>query len=168
MTMTSMDMDRPATGRWLAIALFASLAFNLILIGATGGFLWRNRFDLAEQKAGNVVPNLLTYTSTLPESRRRELWKLTLEERQTMQPLRANLRAAREDTLKVLTSETFDRRSYEEAQARLMVADVKAREAIYRLYGEIAANLTAAEKRGFTEWRDKVRPRRNVLDEPQK
>lgn len=168
MTMTSVDMERPATGRWLAMALFASLVLNLVLIGATGGFLWRNRFDLADQKAGNVVPNLLTYTSSLSEDRRKELWKRTADERRTMQPLRADLRAAREDALRVLTAEPFDRRAYDEAQARLMVADVKAREAVYRLYGEIAANLTAAEKRGFMEWRDRVRPRRNVLDEPQR
>ena len=168
MTMASVDTDRPAAGRWLAIALFASVALNLVLIGATGGFLWRNRFDLADQRAGSVVPNLLTYTSTLPEERRKELWKLTTTERQTMQPLRAGLRAARGNAVKVLAAETFDRRAYEEARAHLMLADVKAREAIYRLYGEIAANLTAEERRGFAAWRDSVRPRRNLLDEPQK
>ncbi len=68
----------------------------------------------------------------------------------------------------MLTEETFDRTAYMEAQNRLLAADVKAREAVYRLYGEIAANLTAEEKRGFREWREEVRPRRNLLDEPQK
>jgi uncharacterized membrane protein len=168
MTMASADIDRPAAGRWLAIALLVSVAFNLVLLGATGGFLWKNRFDLADAKAGNVVPNLLTYTSTLTEGRRRELWKATTTERQIMQPLRADLRVAREDAVKVLTAANYDRRAYEEARARLMVADVKAREAIYRLYGEIAANLTAEERSGFAGWRERVRPRRNLLDEPQK
>ncbi len=167
MTVTSMGVERSA-GRWLAVALMASLALNLALIGATGGLLWRNHFDPADAKGGHVVPNLLTYTSTLPEQRRKQLWERTGGERRTMQPLRADLRAAREAALKVLTEETFDRTAYMEAQNRLLAADVKAREAVYRLYGEIAANLTAEEKRGFREWREKVRPRRNLLDEPQK
>lgn len=168
MTVTSMGVDRSANGRWLAVGLLASLALNLALIGATGGFLWRSHFDAAEAKLGHVVPNLLTYTSTLPEERRKQLWQQTAGERRIMQPLRADLRAAREAALKVLTAETYDRRAYVEARAQLLAADVKAREAIYTLYGEIAANLTVEEKTGFRDWREKVRPRRNLLDEPQK
>lgn len=168
MTVTSMGVDRSANGRWLAVALLASLALNLALIGATGGFLWRSHFDPAEAKLGHVVPNLLTYTSTLPEERRKQLWQRTAGERRTMQPLRADLRAAREAAIAVLTAETYDRQAYADTQARLLAADVKAREAVYKLYGEIAANLTIEEKRGFRDWREKVRPRRNLLDEPQK
>jgi uncharacterized membrane protein len=168
MTVTSASVDRSANGRWLAVALLASLAFNLVLIGATGGFLWRSHFDAAETKLGHVVPNLLTYTSTLSEERRKQLWERTAAERRTMQPLRAGLRAAREAALKVLTAETYDRQAYVQAKVQLLAADVKAREAIYTLYGEIAANLTIEERQGFRDWRAKVRPRRNLLDEPQK
>lgn len=167
MTFTSVGVGKSASTRWLALALFASVALNLVLIGATGGFLWRNRFELTEKKQ-HLVPNLLTYTGTLPEDRRKELWQETAEERRTMQPLRSDLRAARDEALKILTAEKYDSQAYSAAQARLLVADAKAREAVYKLYGAIAANLTPEEKRGFIEWREKLRPRRNLLDEPQK
>jgi uncharacterized membrane protein len=168
MTVTSMRIDKPAGGRWLSMALLASLAVNLVLVGATGGFLWRYGQELLGGAPAHFVPNLLNYTTTLPETRRKQLWNRTEEARDIMQPLRGDLRAARNETLKILAADTFDRQEYEAAQSRLLAVDRKAREAIYRLYGEIAANLTPEERRGFIAWREKQRPRRNLLDEPQK
>jgi uncharacterized membrane protein len=165
MSSMTAEMDKPAAGRFMAFALLASIALNLVLIGATGGFLLRHGSELWGGSTSHFVPNLLTYTSTLPEERRKELWTQTEAARNTMRPLRRDLRAAREETLKVLTAATFDKQAYAESQARLMVTDRKAREAIYNLYGEIAANLTPEERLGFVAWREKNRPRRNLLDE---
>jgi uncharacterized membrane protein len=162
------DMDKPAAGRFTALALFASIALNFVLIGATGGFMLRHGGELWGSPAVHLVPNLLTYTGTLPEERRKQLWAQTEGARNTMQPLRRDLREAREETLKILTGPTFDKQAYAESQARLLAVDRKAREAIYNLYGEIATHLTAEERRGFMPWREKHRPRRNLLDEPQK
>lgn len=166
--MSSMTVGADKTGRFLGLALFVSIALNLVLIGATGGFLLRHAGDLWGSPAVNLVPNLLTYTGTLPEERRKQLWMQTEEARRTMQPLRRDLRAAREEALKILSAPTFDRQAYAESQARLLATDRKAREAIYHLYGEIAAHLTPEERAGFLPWREKHRTRRNLLDEPQK
>ena len=168
MSSMTMGMDKPATGRFMALALFASIALNLVLIGATGGFLLRHGGDLWGSPAVQLVPNLLTYTGTLPEERRKELWTQTEEARRTMQPLRRDLRAAREEMLKILAAPAFDKQAYADSQARLMLTDRKAREAVYNLYGEIASHLTPEERAGFMPWREKHRARRNLLDEPQK
>ena len=168
MTVTSLGLAKPASGRLLAMALFASIALNLALLGATGGFLWRHRFEILGGGTAQLAPNLLGYASTLPEERRKDLWGRTEEARQTMQGLRSDLRAARERTLQILSAEAFDPQAYATAQAHLLEADRKAREVVYRLYGEIAANLTAEERRGFPRWREQRRLRRNLLDEPQK
>jgi uncharacterized membrane protein len=168
MSSMTAEMDKPAAGRGMALALFASIAVNLVLIGATGGFLLRHGGDVWGGPTVPLVPNLLTYTGTLPEERRRELWTQTEDARRTMQPLRRDLRAAREETLKVLTAPVFDKQAYAQSQTRLMATDRKAREAIYNLYGEIAAHLTPEERAGFVPWREKHRPRRNLLDDPQK
>jgi Spy/CpxP family protein refolding chaperone len=78
------------------------------------------------------------------------------------------LREAREEAVKVLVAEPFDKERFQAAQSRLLTADQKAREAIYQLYTEIAVNMTPEERHGFAQWRQKRRPMRNLLDEPEK
>ncbi len=161
------SFSRRSTPRWLMPALLVSLAFNLIILAALGVGLWRHgsRPDIA---ATPHPPNLLSFVSALPKARREELWNQTEEQRRVVLPLRLELREAREETLKLLADENFDRQRYLAAQARLLLIDQKAREAIYRLYAEIASNLTSAERQGFLHWREKRRPVQNLLDEPEK
>lgn len=168
MTAVATSVERRRAPRWMVIALFASLALNLIVIGATAGFLWKHRFELVGGTAPHLAPNLLGYSSTLPPERRKELWSRTEDERRNVRPLRRSLREARDETLKALTAEPFDQERYLASQSRLLAADQKAREAVYKLYGEIAVNLTPEERRGFLRWRDKRRPQQNLLDEPDK
>ena len=85
-----------------------------------------------------------------------------------MRPLRRELREAREEMVQALVAEPFDKERFHTAQAQLLVADQKAREAVHQLYAAIAANMTPEERRGFADWRQKRRPMRNLLDEPEK
>lgn len=167
MTAAAASVERRAP-RWMVVALFVSLALNLIVIGAVASFVWRHRLEFAAGPPPHLAPNLLGYTSTLPAERRKDLWSQTEEERRTVRPLRRTLREARDESLKALTAEPFDQERYLVAQSRLLAADQKAREAVYRLYGQIAVNLTAEERRGFLRWREKRRPWQNLLDEPDK
>ena len=52
------------TPRWLLVALLASLALNLIIVGSVAGAMWR--FRKPPPWASAVTPNLLGYASTLP------------------------------------------------------------------------------------------------------
>ena len=169
MTLAATRTARPETPRWMKIALFGSLALNLIVVGATAGFAWRHHGILQAANAPqHLSPSLLSYASTLPPERHKELSARTEEQRQNVRPLRRQLREAREDVVNALVTEPFEKERYDAAQSRLLIADEKAREAVHQLYAAIAVNMTLEERRGFADWRQKRRPMRNLLDEPDK
>ena len=151
--------------RWLLVVLFASLAVILVIVGSVAGAVWRHRGPPAW--AGVVIPNLLGYASTFPPERRRQIWELTRDERSRIRPFRREVRAAREETIKALVAEPFDRQRFLAAQAKQAEAENRARVAVQDLYLKIADNLTADERQAFAHWRDHRRaPIRNLLDEP--
>ena len=114
--------------RWMQVALLLSLAGNLVIIGLVAGAVWR--FRPPPHIAGSVVtPNLLGYASTLPTQRRKALWDATAEERSHVRPYRREVRAAREETVKALTAEPFDRQQFKAAQARQAETENRPREA---------------------------------------
>jgi uncharacterized membrane protein len=153
--------------RWLLLALFASLALNLIIVGSVAGAVWR--FRAPAHYASIVTPNLLGYASTLPAHRRKQLWDATAEERGHIRPFRREVRAAREETIKVLIAEPFDKQQFLAAQGRQAEAESRARRAVQDLYVKIADNLTPEERHAFPRWREHRRPpSHNLLDEPDK
>ena len=81
MTLAGTSTQGPRHPRWMVVALFASLALNLVVVGATAGFVWRHR---VLQAAGAPVlsPSLLSYASTLPSERHKELSARTEQQRQ--------------------------------------------------------------------------------------
>ena len=167
MTTAATGPVKRAAPRWMVIALFTSLALNLIVAGATAGFVWRH--GGAVPGAAPYLPaSLLGYASTLTPARQEELYARTQEQRQNVRPLRRQLREAREESMQVLVADPFDKDRFQAAQSRVLIADQKAREAVHLLFTEIAANMTPLERRGFVEWRQKRRPGRNPLDEPDK
>ena len=151
--------------RWMLVALFVSLALNLVVVGSVAGAVWRCRAP--PPWAASVIPNLLGYASTLPPERRKELWDSTAEERGHIRPFRREVRAAREETIKALVAEPFDRAKFLAAQARQAEAENRARTAVQDLYVKIADSLTPEERRAFPRWREHRRPPgHNLLDEP--
>ena len=165
MTAAVTSMRSSPAPRWMVVALLASLALNLVVLGATAASVWRHRVS-EFGGARHVVPTLLGFASTLPEERRKELWARIDDQRRVVRPLRRDLREAREEWLKVLTADEFDAERYQAAHAQLLVVDQKAREAVYKLYAEVAAGLTSEERRQFKHWREVRRPWQNPLDEP--
>jgi uncharacterized membrane protein len=148
--------------RWMQVLLVASLGLNCIVLGLAAGAAWRGPPPTA-----TITPNLLGYASTLPETRRKTLWDLTEAERQHLRPFRREVRAAREETLKILMEEPFDRAKFVKAQARQGETEHRARTAVQDLYGKIAAGMTLDERRDYQRWREARRPPgQNLLDEP--
>jgi uncharacterized membrane protein len=151
--------------RWILGLLFVSLALNLVVVGSVAGAVWR--FRGPPPWASAVIPNLLGYASTLAPERRKQLWQQTAEERRHVRPFRREVRAAREETIKALTAEPFERQHFLAAEARQVEAENRARTAAQELYVKIADSLTAEERRAFPLWREHRRPSsRNLLDEP--
>ena len=153
------------TPRWVLVALFVSLALNLIVVGSVAGAVWR--FRAPPVWATAVTPNLLGYASTLPLERRKHIWDQTVEERRHIRPFRREVRAAREETIKALVSEPFDRAKFLAAQGRQAEAENRARAAVQDLFVKVADSLTPQERHAFPLWREQRRPpARNLLDEP--
>jgi uncharacterized membrane protein len=150
--------------RWMLLLLVGSLAVNFLVIGLAAGAMWRFR---GPPPLAGVTPNLLGYASTLPSDRRKALWDQTEGERHTLRPFRREVRAAREETIKALVAEPFDREKFMAAQARQSDAEHRAREAVQSLFTKIASDLTPDERRAFPRWREHRRPPgQNLLDEP--
>jgi len=153
--------------RWLIAALLVSLAVNLIVGGSLVGAVWRAHAP--PPGALSIIPNLLGYAGTLPSQRRQELWERTAEERGHIRPFRREVRVAREETVKALIAEPFDREKFIAAQAKQAEVENRARDAAQQLYVKIADFLTPEERRGYPRWRTHRRPpSHNLLDEPDK
>lgn len=142
--------------KWLRVALVVSLALNLLVIGAAAGSMYR----INQQPAtlSSVSTNLLAFTSTLPEPRRKELWTATRDEHRRLRPLRDDVRAARLEWRQALAAEPFDRARFDTAQKRVLDAENKARSEAQRLFAGLATHLTAAERAAFLDWQPADRP----------
>ena len=157
---------RAKAPRWMLIALFVSLAVNLVVVGSWSAPIWRAHAPPPGALA--VTPNLLGYASTLPPERRKELWDRTAEERRHIRPFRREVRAAREETVKALVAEPFDRA---EVRRRPGAAgrgrEPRPRRGAGALSSRSPTSLTPEERRGFPRWREHRRPPgHNLLDEP--
>ena len=148
----------------MLLLLIASLAVNFLVFGLAAGAMWKFR---GPPPLAGVTPNLLGYASTLPSDRRKALWDETEAERQHLRPFRREVRAAREETIKALVAEPFDREKFVAAQEQQSEAEQRARQAVQDLFAKIAAGLTPEERRAFPRWREHRRPPgQNLLDEP--
>ena len=137
MTLAATGTASPPAPRWMVIALFTSLALNLVIAGATVGFVWRHSGGVSDAQVAHLPPNLLSYASTLPAARQKELSERTEAQRQNVRPLRRQLREAREEAVAALVAEPFDRARFQATQAALLVADQKGpRRGPPALYGD--------------------------------
>jgi uncharacterized membrane protein len=169
MTATVTGISDSRAPRWLMPVLVGSLALNLLMIGAAGSLLWRSYFETPEGPLGRrVVSNVLGYAATLPPERVQELERLTKDERRKAWPLRRALLAARDEVNKALGAERLDRARFLTAQARLVEADQRSREASFELQSAIAFHLTPEERHGFLRWREQQRMPQNPLDVPER
>jgi uncharacterized membrane protein len=163
---TGMDHTRTSSSRWLMPALVASLALNLVVVGAAGSLLWRGyREDPALGR--RVIPSVIGYSATLPADRRKDLIRLTKDERETVHPLRRAVVLARAEVNKALGAEPFDEARYRAAQERLEQADKLYREASFKLQIALSLHLTPEERLGYLRWRETQRLPQNPLDAPE-
>jgi uncharacterized membrane protein len=147
----------PRRSRLLVGALVASLAVNLLVLGAVASAAWRFRSPAAANLQFGPA-NIMSYLSDLPPDRRAALWSQTVEPRRTMGPLRRAVRAARREMANALKAEPFDQSKFQDAQTRLIEAERQQRVTAAKLFSEVAAKLTPDERRSFVRWREKRLP----------
>lgn len=136
--------------RWLRIALIASVALNVLVLGVVAGTMWRLRDAAA---SGQIGSNMLAYSSTLSGERRETIRQMFTERRATIRPLRQAARQARREMVRSLTTEPFDKAAFLAAQARVLEAEAKVRREIALVVADAAEKLSPEERRSFTRWR---------------
>jgi uncharacterized membrane protein len=139
------------TPRWVKVALVASLALNLLILGTIGGSIWASRqAPTVSGRSGG--PHMLGFTRTLPYERRFEIWKVTRHELRALRPLRKDVRRARAQARAVLVAQPFDKQKFAEAQTRVFEAEMAFRREAQALFVAIAGVLTPEERGAFAKW----------------
>jgi len=146
---------RPRGPRWMRIALLASVALNVLVLGVVAGTMWRLRDAAA---AGALGPNMLAYSTTLTGERREQIRQMFHERRAAIRPLRRAAQEARRDMVRTLAAEPFDKAALAAAHERMLAAETQVRRAIGAVVADAAEKLTAEERRGFMRWRGRRGP----------
>lgn len=153
--------------RWMWIALIASLAVNVAVIGVFAGAGLSMRYGGAGI-GGGPGPALMRFANTLPAERRQVIRTQMQGQRGVIAPLRKEVRQARGEVIRALQAEPFDKAAFLAAERRVLAADARLREAGAQALAEIAAVMTAEERRNFTSLRHMRRhggPRGNADDD---
>ena len=144
----------PARRNWMKIALIFSLAFNAVVVGMVVRSMWQFRTAFAMSGAG-LEANLPAFIATLAPERREVLRNDGVIARPgvVLRPLRVELRRARVDAARVFLAEPFDKQAFIAAQAKVAEAEANLRRTVQAMLPEIAARMTADERRAFVRWR---------------
>ena len=142
--------------RWMWIALIASLAINLFVVGVVARSVWPFRYAAAGGGGAGLAGNLAAYIGALPEPRRKELRAAMGQVRpqQLLRPLRVELRGARQEAAAAFRAEPFNRENFLAAEGRVQAAEARLRDMIVKLSADMAGRLTSDERAGFLKWRD--------------
>ena len=145
---------RPGSRR-LKYALIASLALNLLVVGAVAGTLAMHAFGKPPPRFGHHRGEdfgLMGLTRTLPEARRKEIRKELREDRKRLRPLIDEIRTARRDAADKLAAEPFDRAALQSAIDAVSDKERALRQEAVGIFIGHAERLNADERRTLAEW----------------
>ena len=143
-------------GRWLGIALVASLCLNLIVAGAVASSYWslRRSGEGGGGRAEGGGANFGRFAQTLPAERRAAVRTVAAEARKSIAPLRQQARLAREDVNRIIAAEAFDKEKLAAAHLAEIEAEAAVRKAVSRVVVEVVSELTPQERVSFVRWRE--------------
>jgi uncharacterized membrane protein len=132
--------------RTLKLLFLVSLILNVLLVGVLMGQLPRRleRGSFREQRMEQALKDLPQATQT----RLREKFK---QMRAAGDPLRDQLRAAREETLAILSAEPFDEAAYDRQVSKIDELQLQMFKKIGLVVKEIAKELPPEERRIFAQ-----------------
>jgi len=142
----------------LRLALMASLALNVLIIGAVAGALLVSRHHHWHGH-GFKGAGLAGFARTLPPDRGDVIRQKLESNRATLAPLRKEEREARDAARSVLMTEPFDVEKFKAALERAVDADVKEKRARMALFADTAASMTPEERRELHNWFEERRKR---------
>ena len=140
--------------RKLRYALMASLALNVLVIGAVAGTLCFKR----PGPGGPKGSGLLGFAHTLPRERSDMIRQKFADSRSQMETLRQAIGDARANVRTTLTAEPFDQAKLNAALDGVVQAENNEHRAKVTMFGETVGQLTPEERKQLHDWLEKRRP----------
>ena len=144
----------PRTLRW---ALVASLALNVLIIGAVAGTVCFSHRGPPHGFASKG-PGLLGFAHTLPRERSDMIRQRFADAQPNMETLRRGIRDARAKVREALTAEPFDQAKLDAALEGIAQAENAITRDKVTMFGTTVSQLTPDERRQLHEWLEKRRP----------
>jgi uncharacterized membrane protein len=145
----------PRTLRWV---LVASLALNVLIIGAVVSTLCLSRWGHGHNGPGFKGSPLLGFARTLPRERADVVRQKIADAEPSVEAARRGIRDARAAVRDVLSAETFDQAKLDAALDGLVQAQTNEARARTTRFGATVGQLTPEERRQLYEWLEKRRP----------
>lgn len=154
-----MTLDNPAaassTCRKLRLALMASLAVNVLIIGVVAGSMLMH-----QHRKGPHKPNiLLGFARTLPGERADMVRQNVADAQPNLETLRKAVRDARLGVREQLIVEPFDQAKLDAALDKIVQADTDEHKSRIAVFSKTVAQFTPEERRQLRDWLEKRRPR---------
>lgn len=156
--MTEVSRPEPAPpqgsgSRRLKYALIASLALNLLILGALAGTMYGFGKHHPRFGAGRGEDfGLMGLTHRLPKERSKEIRKQLRADRTALRPLVDEVRAARRAAADKLAATPFDRAALDEAITAAAEKERALRQAAVTAFLGHAEQLTPEERRMLADW----------------
>ena len=155
--MTTESAPAPGTYRKLRYGLMASLAPNVLVIGAVAGTFCFKRPPHPGGFKGGV---LMGFAHTLPRERSDMIRQKFADSRPNMETIRRSILDARAGVRAALIAEPFDQAKLSAALNGIVEAKANEQRARVTLFGEAVGQLTPEERRQLQDWLEKRRPLR--------
>ncbi|MGD9783920.1 MAG: periplasmic heavy metal sensor [Hyphomicrobiaceae bacterium] len=159
MSKTTGGTERP--GRWLWIVLIASLMANMVVFGAIAGRYWSHghfgRDHGRWERQG--------FLDKIAEPRRNELRQMLTADRESLQPLRDEVRKLRAEAREAMSREPFDGTAIRGAIDKVTAARARVRAQMIDDLVEVMGKMTPEERRVFNEHRKSRRDRGKRRDD---
>lgn len=149
---------------WLWLLLIASLALNLLIVGAIAGVGFARRTDRALGGQSGET-SLMSFVQSLSPERQKAARQLARSRQGAVAPLRQEARQSRMAAGRAFLAEPFDAAAYRAAQERVIAAETALRRSQIEFQSTLAASMSAAERREFLSWRNVLRQRRGLPPE---
>jgi uncharacterized membrane protein len=142
--------------RKLRYALMASLALNVLVIGAVAGTICFKR--PGPGGPGPKGTGLLGFAHTLPRERSDIIRQKFADSRSQMETLHQAIGNARAGVRTTLTAEPFDQAKLNAALDGVVQAENNEHRAKVTMFGETVGQLTPDERKQLHDWLEKRRP----------
>lgn len=150
MTSAKTSASKGPNCRRLRVGLIASLALNVLIIGAVGSALLFARHGHGWH--GRKSFGLYGFARTLPNDRRDVIHNSIKDGRAKLRPLREEVWSARAAARKVLAEEPFEEEKLKAALNVVVAADADYQCARMTIFSQTAAKLSDAERDDLTKW----------------